>query len=162
MHATDTQKAKLQQHSNALARHIEAWTKIHALYVPGAAALQDSYYDNGHGKVTAPMDIPLYLPSQINWRLSCAYNLDLIEFQLHEGQANNALNKLHRCLQSRAYMLRFKDHFLCGQGANTHACNCLKNVDVKIDASVARYHAAYSVLCILDPSLGKVGWKNAL
>ncbi|KAI6032421.1 hypothetical protein EDC04DRAFT_2922390, partial [Pisolithus marmoratus] len=37
MHATDAQKAKMQQCSNALTHHIEVWTKIHTLYVPAKA-----------------------------------------------------------------------------------------------------------------------------
>ncbi|KAL4064022.1 hypothetical protein J3A83DRAFT_4361090 [Scleroderma citrinum] len=162
MHATDTQKAKFQQHSNTLMCHIKGWAKVHVLYVPGVAALQDLYLDSGSGKTAMPEDIPLYLPSQINGKVSCAHNLKSIKFQLHEGQANDVLNELHQALHSRAYMLKFKDHFLCGQGANTCAHNCLKNVDAKIDSSVAKYHAAYHVLCSLGPLVGKVGWKTAL
>ncbi|KAI6038070.1 hypothetical protein EDC04DRAFT_2868514 [Pisolithus marmoratus] len=130
MHATDAQKAKMQQHSNALAHHIEVWTKIHTLYFPGC------------GRASAPEDIPFYLPLQINHKFSSGHNLELIEFQLWEGQANDALNEL-------SYMLKFKDCFLCGQGANTHAHNCLKNVDAKIDSSVAKYCAAHHALCTL-------------
>ncbi|KAI6096537.1 hypothetical protein EDD16DRAFT_1719774 [Pisolithus croceorrhizus] len=162
LHATDAQKAKMQQRSNALARHIEVWTKTHALYVPGSATLRDLYYSKGGGKASAPEDIPLYLPSQVNRKFSCAHNLESIEFQLREGQANDALNELRQALQSRAYMLKFKDRFLRGQGANTRACNCLKNVNGKIDLSVAKYRAAHRVLCMLGPLLGKVGWKTAL
>ncbi|KIK13300.1 hypothetical protein PISMIDRAFT_31188 [Pisolithus microcarpus 441] len=149
LHATDAQKAKMQQRSNALACCIEVWMKMHTLYIPGMAAF-------------APEDIPLYLPLQINCKFSCSHNLESIKFQLQEGQANDALNELHQGLQSIVYMLKFKDRFLCGQGANTRACNCLKNVDAKIDLSVAKYHAAHRALCTLGPLLGKVGWKTAL
>ncbi|KAI6119465.1 hypothetical protein EV401DRAFT_2071463 [Pisolithus croceorrhizus] len=162
LHATDTQKAKTQQCSNALARHIEVWMKTHALYVPGSATLRDLYYSEGGGKASAPEDIPLYLPSQVNCKFSCAHNLESIEFQLQEGQANDALNELRQALWSRAYMLKFKDRFLHGQGANTHARNCLKNVNAKIDLSMAKYRAAHRALCTLGPLLGKVGWKTAL
>ncbi|KAI6008022.1 hypothetical protein EDC04DRAFT_2871559 [Pisolithus marmoratus] len=150
LHATDTQKAKLQQCSNTLARCIEVWTKIHVLYVPSC------------GKAGAPEDIPLYLPLQINHRFSCGHNLESIEFQLWEGQANDVLNELCQGLQSRAYMLKFKDCFLCGQGANTCAHNYLKNVDAKIDLSMAKYCATHHALCTLGPLLGKVGWQTAL
>ncbi|KAI6040184.1 hypothetical protein EDC04DRAFT_2867759 [Pisolithus marmoratus] len=124
----------LEDQHNALARCIEVWTKTHTLYVPGG------------GKAGAPEDIPLYLPSQVNHKFSCGHNLESIEFQLWEGQANDALNELHQALWSR-------DRFLHGQGANTHAHNCLKNVDAKIDLSVAKYHAAHRALCTLGPLL---------
>ncbi|KAI6112749.1 hypothetical protein F5141DRAFT_1188096 [Pisolithus sp. B1] len=146
LHATDAQKAKLQQHRNALTHCIEVWTKIHVLYVPSTATF---------GKTGAPEDIPLYLPLQIKCKFLCSHNLKLVKFQLWEGQANDALNELQQGLQSR-------DCFLHGQGTNTHACNCLKNVNAKIDLSVAKYHAAHHVLCMLGPLLGKVGWKTAL
>ncbi|KAI6119520.1 hypothetical protein EDD16DRAFT_1692604 [Pisolithus croceorrhizus] len=162
LHATDAQKAKMQQRSNALTHHIEVWMKMHALYVPGSATLRDLYYSEGSRKAGAPEDILLYLPSQVNHKFSCAHNLESIEFQLWEGQANDTLNELHQALQSRVYMLKFKDHFLHGQGTNTDAHNCLKNVDAKIDLSMAKYHAAHRALCMLGPLLGKVGWKTAL
>ncbi|KAI6168037.1 hypothetical protein EDD17DRAFT_1773109 [Pisolithus thermaeus] len=138
----NAQKAKMQQCSNALACRIEVWTKTHALYVPGSATLRDLYYSEGSGKASAPEDIPLYLPLQVN----CS-------FRLWEGQANDALNELCQTLRSRAYMLKFKDCFLCGQGANTRARNCLKNVNAKIDLSVAKYCAAHHALCMLGPLL---------
>ncbi|KAI6027144.1 hypothetical protein EDC04DRAFT_2605907 [Pisolithus marmoratus] len=122
---SNTQKAKLQQYSNALAHCIEVWMKIHVLYVPSMATLQDQHYNEGCGKAGAPEDIPLH-------------NLELIKFQLQEGQDNDMLNELHQGLWSRAYRLKFKDCFLHGQGTNTCACNCLKNVDAKIDLSVAK------------------------
>ncbi|KAI6041778.1 hypothetical protein EDC04DRAFT_2867033 [Pisolithus marmoratus] len=131
----------LEDQHNTLAHCIEVWTKIHVLYVPSC------------GKAGAPEDIPLF---------SCGHNLELIEFQLWEGQANDVLNELCQGLQSRAYMLKFKDCFLCGQGANTCAHNCLKNVDAKIDLSMAKYCATHHALCTLGPLLGKVGWQTAL
>ena len=86
----------------------------------------------------------------------------MIEFRLREGQAHNALNDLHQGLRSRAYMLKFKDQFLRGQGANMWARNCLKTLDAKINAAVTRYCVAYHVLSILGPLLGQVGWKGHL
>ncbi|KIJ04284.1 hypothetical protein PAXINDRAFT_94870 [Paxillus involutus ATCC 200175] len=59
-------------------------------------------------------------------------------------------------------MLKFKDRFLRGQGANTRARNCLKNVDAKVSASAAKYRSAYTALRILGPLLGQVGWQSKL
>ena len=65
-------------------------------------------------------------------------------------------------LHSRTYMLCFKDRFLCEQGANTHARNCLKSVDAKVKALAAKYHATHRTLSELSQLLGKVGWKGTL
>jgi len=86
----------------------------------------------------------------------------MVEFQLREGQAHDALNELRQALRSRSYMLKFKDRFLRGQGANTRARNCLKNVDAKVSASAAKYRSAYTALRILGPLLGQVGWQSKL
>ncbi|KAF8833339.1 hypothetical protein BDN67DRAFT_1017670 [Paxillus ammoniavirescens] len=162
LHATDTQKAKIQQRTNALARRIEAWSQIQALFIPGVAALRDLRTQPANEKLNRPEDFTLFLPSQIKRKVTCTLNLETIKFQLREGQAYNALNELRQALQSRSYMLKFKDHFLRGQGANTRAQNCLKSVDTKINASAAKYRAVYSALCTLGPLLGKVGWNNGL
>lgn len=59
-------------------------------------------------------------------------------------------------------MLRFKDRFLRGQGANTRARNCLKNLDAKVQACASKHRAAHCALVVLGDLLGKVGWKNQL
>ena len=75
---------------------------------------------------------------------------------------HDALNELRQALRSKAYMLRFKDRFLQGQGANTCVRNCLKNIDGKVLASASKYCAAYRALVVLGGLLNKVGWKNQL
>jgi len=107
-------------------------------------------------------DIPLFLPSQINGRAPCPRPFNMIEFRLREGQAHDTLNDLRQGLRSRAYMLKFKDRFLRGQGANTRARNCLKALDTKINAAATRYRVAYHALSTLGPLLGQVGWKGQL
>ena len=59
-------------------------------------------------------------------------------------------------------MLKFKDCFLCGQGANTRARNCLKTLDVKINAAATKYRMAHRSLTVLGASLGLVGWQDKL
>jgi len=59
-------------------------------------------------------------------------------------------------------MLKFKDWFLCGQGANTRAQNCLKALNTKINATATRYCVVYHALSILGPLLGQVGWRGQL
>ena len=79
------------------------------------------------------------MPSAISPQVACDTKLKEIEWKLHTGQAHDALNELHHALWSHSYMLQFKDRFYRGQGANTQCRNSLKAVDVKVDASAARY-----------------------
>ena len=109
-----------------------------------------------------PEDVPLFHPSQIHGKAACLCKLEMIKFRLREGQAHNALNDLPQGLWSRVYMLKFKDRFLRSQGANTHAWNCLKTLDARINAAATRYCMVYHALFTLSPLLGQVGWKNQL
>ena len=142
-------------------RRIEAWHQIQDLFMPGARILQDKWTEFT-SRLHSSEDLPLFLPSQIHDKTACPRKLEVIEFRLREGQAHDALNNLRQGLRSHAYMLKFKDRFLRGQGANTCAHNCLKILDVRINAASTRYHVVYHALIILGPLLGQVGWKDQL
>lgn len=159
--ATDTQQARAQQRSNLLIRRIEAWQQVQVLFMPGISTLWSDWSESMNRPPPAA-DIPLFLPSQVKGRASCPHLFDMIKFRLREGQGHDALNDLRQGLRSRAYMLKFKDRFLRGQGANTRARNCLKALDTKINTAATRYHVAYHALSILGPLLGQVGWKGQL
>ncbi|KAF8137103.1 hypothetical protein EV363DRAFT_1156356 [Boletus edulis] len=159
IHATDQQKAKLLQRSNGLLRRIEAWTNVQTLYIPSVASLRVKAALNSE-QVQRPESFRLWLPSALRRQVPCDVNLEEIEWKLRTGQAHDALEELRQALRSRAYMLRFKDRFLHGQGATTRARNSLKSVDTKVDASAAKYRAAYGALSALSPLLGKVGWAT--
>ena len=158
---TDTQQAHVQQHSNLLIQCIEAWQQVQVLFMPSIITLQSDWSESMN-RPPPTEDIPLFLPSQTNSRAPCPRPLNMIKFQLREGQAHDTLNDLHQGLWLRAYMLKFKDQFLHGQGANTWAQNCLKTLDTKINATATRYRVAYHALSILGPLLGQVGWKGHL
>lgn len=142
-------------------RRIEAWQQVQVLFMPGVSTLRSDWSES-MDRPPAAESIPLFLPSQINGRAPCPQQLSMIEFRLREGQAHDALTDLRQGLRSRAYMLKFKDRFLRGQGANTRARNCLKVLDTKINAAATRYRVAYHALSILGPLLGQVGWKGHL
>lgn len=112
--------------------------------------------------IRKPEELSLWLPSAFPRHVPCDTKFQEIEWSLRYGQAHDALQELHQALRSRAYMLRFKDRFLRGQGANTRARNCLKSVDVKVDASAEKYRAAHRAMVTLSPLLGKVGWQGTL
>ena len=129
--------------------------------MPCVSALRDEC-TKATSQSHSPEDIPLLLPSQLNGGAICPCMLEVIKFRLREGQAHDALNDLHQGLRSCAYILKFKDHFLRGQGANTQACNCLKTLDAKVDAAATRYRIAYKSLSALSASVGLVGWQDKL
>ena len=112
--------------------------------------------------IQKPEEVCLWLPSTLPHQVPCDTKLQDIEWNLHYGQAHDALTELHQTLCSCSYMLHFKDHFLREQGANTHAHNSLKAIDVKVNTATARYHTAYRAMVTLSPLLGKTGWQNAL
>ena len=142
-------------------RRIEAWQQIQVLFMPGVSTLRNEWSELTN-RPHSLEDVPLFLPLQITGKAACPHALKMVEFRLREGQAHDSLNDLRQGLQSRTYILKFKDRFLCGQGTNTRARNCLKTLDMKINAAATRYHVAYHVLCTLSPFLGQVGWKAEL
>ncbi|KAL4063761.1 hypothetical protein J3A83DRAFT_4361875 [Scleroderma citrinum] len=123
----------LEDQHNTLMQCLEAWQKCQVLFMPS--------------------NFPLFLPSHINDKIECPCNLQMIKFQLREGQAHDTLNDLWQGLQSHAYILKFKNQFLHDQGANTQAQNSLKVLDAKINVAATRYHMAYQALLILAPLL---------
>jgi hypothetical protein len=110
-----------------------------------------------------PHLIPLWLPSQINGRVSVDTSLVNIEWKLRHAQAYESLDSLRHFLQFRAYLYKFKDRFVRGQGANTRARNAINGVQAKIDAAAAEYRVAYGALLLLSSQVFDIaGWKNEL
>ncbi|KAG1902460.1 uncharacterized protein F5891DRAFT_978759 [Suillus fuscotomentosus] len=75
------------------------------------------------------------------------------------------INSLHQridtwsCVQllymPLSHLYKYKDTFIRGQCANTHATGIINNVDNRIDALTAKYNAARNVLVNLAPRLHK-------
>jgi hypothetical protein len=164
-HAQDRQKTKVQLRSNALQRKIESWCKFQLLYCPAVATLHAlSPKDTGASSIK-PHLIPLWLPSQINGRVSVDASLVNIEWKLRHAQAYESLDSLRHYLQVRAYLYQFKNRFVRGQGANTRARNAISSVQAKIDAAAAEYRVAYGALSLLSSDSSQVsefGWKKEL
>ncbi|KIJ18404.1 hypothetical protein PAXINDRAFT_161377 [Paxillus involutus ATCC 200175] len=150
-HATDTQKNKVQQQSNSLMCRLEAWAKIQTFFIPGVASLQSMDSQSTTEKPPTPEDFDFHSSSQVRWSVACPLQLEQIEWQLCKGQAYDALDD---------YMLKFKAQFLRGQGANTHARNCHKSVDNKVNASTVKYCTAHNALSVLSGLLKIVGWSD--
>jgi hypothetical protein len=161
-HAQDRQYTKVQLRSNALQRKIESWCKFQLLYCPAVATLHAISPKDNSASSIKPHRISLWLPSQINGRVSVDASLVNIEWKLRRAQAYESLDSLRHYLQVRAHLFKFKDRFVRGQGANTRARNAISGVQAKIDAAAAEYRVAYGALLSLSSQVSELGWKNEL
>ena len=162
-HAQDRQQTKVQLRSNALQCKIESWCKFQLLYCLAITILHAPSL-NDSASLIKPHLIPLWLPSQIitNGWVSIDASLVNIEWKIQHAQAYESLDSLQHYLQVCAYLYKFKDHFVWGQGANTRTHNTINGIQAKIDAAAAEYQVAYDALLSLSSQVFEFGWKNEL
>ena len=91
------------------------------------------------GATDSSQNYLLWLPSQIGTQVTLDVHLAELEWEMQYSQAHNALNSLQKYLQMCAHLFKFKDHFICGQSANTWAHNAIATVQAHIDASGDEY-----------------------
>ena len=162
-HAQDRQKTKILLRSNGLQRKIDAWTKFQVLYCPGVERLRAKSINELNLQIELkPYEIPLWLPSQVKGQVPVSRNLQDFEWKLRYAQAHEALRSLRHQLQVRAYLFKFKDRFVRGQGANTRARNAISGVQGRIDAAGKEYRTAYEALESLSSILLQVHWRDEL
>ncbi|KAG1885233.1 hypothetical protein F4604DRAFT_1918904 [Suillus subluteus] len=106
-HATDVQKGKILQRTNALRRRIDTWARVQLLYMPSVSRLQSP--DDIATEMKAH-NISLFLPSSLPQRVPCDDRLLQHEWELCEAQAYNTLNDLHTVLNLRYHL--YKDALL--------------------------------------------------
>ncbi|KAG1846721.1 hypothetical protein C8R48DRAFT_750579 [Suillus tomentosus] len=135
-HATDTQKTKIYNQSNALQRRLDNWIRIQVLYVPAVGPIR-SAEEAEHTAAPKPEEFKLWLPSELDPHLPCHQKLRHCEWELRYAQAHDALNDVAN---------------IRGQRASTQ----------KIHAGKAKYDAARAALAALAPLLGKIGWSDTL
>jgi hypothetical protein len=71
---------------------------------------------------------------------------------LHEGQAYDALDKLHLAIQTFNHNLKFKVDQVCGQGANMHAQAFLRTLSSNKINAADKYWTAQTALLALGLS----------
>jgi hypothetical protein len=81
------------------------------------------------------------------------------EWQLRCAQARDALHAIRQGLRCRSYLLKYKDRYLTGQGANTRARNAVSSVQAKMDAAQVRYNAARNAIINIAPRIDNIGWQ---
>ncbi|OBZ76108.1 hypothetical protein A0H81_03924 [Grifola frondosa] len=159
-HATDLQRAKIQERRNSLQRQIEAWTEIQQLYIPGVVVLRARA-----GPSDSPVlaeDFPLWLPSAAVLKISVNPRILEHEWELRYGQAHETLDCLRRHLRLRTHMYKYKDRFIRGQQENTRARTTIAGVEQWVASDANRYRKAYDALDTLAPLLLKTGWRMML
>ncbi|KAG2750180.1 hypothetical protein P692DRAFT_20874680 [Suillus brevipes Sb2] len=163
-HATDTQKTKIYNQSNALQRRLDNWAQIQVLYMPAVAPIRAAEETHRSGSVAAlkPEQFQLWLPSQLDPHLPCDQKLRECEWELRYAQSHDALNDVRQHIRLFAHLNTFKMANIRGQRASTRACTALDHAAQKKHASKAKYDAARDALIALAPLLGKVGWTDIL
>jgi hypothetical protein len=169
IHATDDQRTRLINQTNALRQRIDVWSAVQALYMPHVALLrateqlgntvQSSNVDSDLDRVA---NTPLHLPSAICESKPCESKLMEIEWDLWYAQASDALNECRHYVQFRTQFLKFKDSNLRGQGANTRARRTVQSIEERLALSHAKYNVAHGALTTLGHRLGKTGWQHKL
>ncbi len=161
IHATDLQRARIQERQNQLRRKIDAWADIQQLYMPGIAAHRDRLMSQSDAAAMSH-NIPLLLPSAASGFLSIPTNMLEHEWSLRHAQAHEALSDLRGHLEVRSHLYKVKDRFVRGQHANTRALSVITTVNAKINMDVERYRVAYHAMYILSAPLAKTDWQGGL
>lgn len=134
------------------------------LYVPGVSLLRIRHTQINLDSETEskPHEICLCMPSQILEQTNVDERLCRLEWKLRYAQAHEALARVRQHLQVRAYLYKFKDRFVRGQGANTRANNTIESITAKVMAAAEEYRAAYAALLALSPRLSEASWQTEL
>ncbi|KAG2029346.1 hypothetical protein BDR03DRAFT_936849 [Suillus americanus] len=159
-HATDTQKVKILQHINTLRCRIDTWSRVQLLYMPCVSRLRSPDDITSEDKV---YKIKLFLPSSLPSSFPCDVHLLRYEWDLREAQVNNALSDLRTVINMTYHLYKYKDAFVRGQRANTHAQGIIHSAESRIDAISVEYTAARDALVMLASKLGKNDdWRRIL
>jgi hypothetical protein len=163
-HATDIQKTKIFNQSNALQRRLDPWAQIQVLYMPAVApirAMEDACRSEGTAALK-PESFQLRLPSQLAPHLPCNQQLRECEWELRYAQAHDALNDVRQHIRLFTHLNTFRMANVRGQCASTRARTALDLAVEKKRASKAKYDAARDALTALAPLLGKFGWTDIM
>ncbi|KAG1784380.1 uncharacterized protein HD556DRAFT_1435459 [Suillus plorans] len=163
-HATDIQKTKIFNQSNALQRRLDMWAQIQVLYMPAVApirAMEDACRSEGTAALK-PESFQLRLPSQLAPHLPCNQQLRECEWELRYAQAHDALNDVRQHIRLFTHLNTFRTANVRGQRASTRARTALNLAEQKKRASKAKYDAARDALTALAPLLGKFGWTDIM
>lgn len=108
-------------------------------------------------------EVDLWLPSTIGKKRPCDPQLQECEWDIREGQAHDALHELRQYLRLETFLRKRKKDWDRGVRQNTRSQTAVRQSQVKIEASSAKYRAAHGALCHLAPLLSKPdAWTKVL
>ncbi|KAH6903700.1 hypothetical protein BKA70DRAFT_1513986 [Coprinopsis sp. MPI-PUGE-AT-0042] len=138
-------KSDRQKYSNRLTK----WFKQHAARCPKL------YEELSPINSSAPEETAIKLPSQYMAHMRAVHDLTSLaetEYQLREGQAHDALEKLRFCIQVYHHNVRFKKDHVFGQRANTRAQVYLMTLAHDRDQAAEKYRRVRKALLRLGLS----------
>lgn len=162
--SSSVQLAKVQLRANSLRRKIEAWIKVHEVYIPAAAVIRARTEAAAvEGAEDVPVHcIPLLLPSALPPGTIVDIKFQNYEWRLRKAQGQDAIHAMRQHLRLQAHLVGFKFRFDRGQIQNLRSNDIISRVHGKILDSADRYRTARTALVILAPILQQVGWASAV
>jgi hypothetical protein len=160
---TPTQETSLQEKRTSLLKRIQRFREIQLMYMPGLQAHLDrtdsptSANDTSRPELMA-VHLPSFFPAQVREPL-CLTGVPQIEDRLRFAHAFDALEDLHRQLQTRMLAIKFKTSSIRSQRAFTRSQTLLHQIDAKINSARDRYQAARNALLQLR---GPGDWEETL
>lgn len=160
LHATDLQRAKILERSNALRRRIDAWSEIQHLYMPAIAIFRARADAEGGGTPIPTQSLELFLPSQICDLVTCDIRFLRYEFDIRMTLIDATLTEIRGLLLMRSQMYKSKDRFSRGQRQQTRSQALISGVERRIRRAKERYDMIRSCLVQLSNHLLETSWKN--
>ncbi|KAJ7301763.1 hypothetical protein DFH08DRAFT_978448 [Mycena albidolilacea] len=156
-HETPLQGRARIERETKLRHKIDGWILVQQLFIPETALLrQHEAAEQDRVGVTQSLpgikaqDIKLWLPSAIGMLAQCDRSLLEYEFELHKGQAVQALNDMRSRLISRMREYKHQGK-VTGVRAKTRSGTRVANIQAEVDRAADQYRAARAALLALGP-----------
>ena len=145
---------------------VYCWNTSHLIpFQQGVAQLREAEATNSLDTTPAhPENEVLYLPSSITSDIHacCIPGLPDIKCHIHMGQADDALNEVHRQLGITSLIIHFKrGQHQASQQLSRKSWALMARFTKKTHRAAERYNAAYNALLALDPE-GEGDWTSHL
>ncbi|KAJ7105657.1 hypothetical protein C8R44DRAFT_639050 [Mycena epipterygia] len=149
---TPSQELDFTKRRGAIARRIRAFRKLQRAYMPhvrrfltmSQRLLWDTEADRD------PEAVRLFMPSDISDAdrrgLACAEGLPVVEADLRDGEAHEALENLRQGLRMRTMTNRFRLRNMTGQRMLTRGQGVLRQNNIRIHKAKLRYRYARNAL----------------
>lgn len=161
---TEDGKATFQERRAALARLIQAFLAVQAVYMPTVSTLRGPLLNADGQPAIHAEDMPLYLPSaltEVQRRTGCLRECDSKELRIRLGRMEDGLVELQRLRRVYVTLCTKYRIQIGGQGLkqNTQARGVLTGMSARIARCVSRYRADRAAASALD---AEGSWQSRL